>query len=39
MPQADSIFWVAAVAVVIWAGVFFYCLHLDRKVRELEEHE
>ena len=39
MQQADSILWVAAVTLVIWVGVFFYCLHLDRKVRQLEEHE
>jgi CcmD family protein len=39
MPAAESLFWVAAVTVVIWAGLFLYCLGLDRRVRRLEEGE
>lgn len=39
MPTAESLFWVAAVTVVIWAGLFLYCLGLDRRVRRLEEGE
>ncbi len=39
MQQADSLLWVAAVTLVIWAGVFFYCLRLDRRLRRLEEQE
>jgi CcmD family protein len=31
--------WVAAVTVVIWLGVFAYCLSLDRRVRRLEEEQ
>jgi CcmD family protein len=39
MPQTESLFWVAAVTVVIWVGIFFYCLLLDRRVRRIEEGE
>ena len=39
MPGAESMIWVAAVTVVIWVGVFAYCLSLDRRVRRLEEEE
>jgi CcmD family protein len=39
MPAAESLVWVAAVTAVIWAGVFFYCLALERRVRRLEEGE
>ena len=37
MPGANSLIWVAAVTLVIWIGVFAYCLALDRRVRKLEE--
>jgi CcmD family protein len=37
MPAAESLFWVAAVTVIIWVGLFSYCLALDRRVRRLEE--
>lgn len=39
MPAADSLTWVAAVTIVIWLGVFVYCLGLDRRVRRLENGE
>lgn len=39
MPPAESLVWVAAVTIVIWLGVFAYCLSLDRRVRRLEEGE
>jgi CcmD family protein len=39
MPAAESLVWVAAVTIVIWAGVFVYCLGLDRRVRNLEDGE
>jgi CcmD family protein len=39
MPASESIFWVAAVTVVIWVGLFLYCLALDRRIRRLEEGE
>jgi CcmD family protein len=39
MPAAESLFWVAAVTIVLWAGIFMYCLGLDRRVRRLEEGE
>jgi CcmD family protein len=39
MPVADSLVWVAAVTVVIWLGIFVYCLALDRRVRQLEEEQ
>jgi CcmD family protein len=28
-----------AVTLVIWAGIFFYLLRVERKVRELERDE
>jgi len=31
--------WVAAVTVVIWLGLFAYCLSLDHRVRRLEEEQ
>lgn len=37
MPAPESLIWVAAVTAVIWIGIFFYCLALDRRVRRLEE--
>jgi CcmD family protein len=37
MPVGQSLMWVAAVTVVIWLGIFAYCLALDRRVRRLEE--
>lgn len=39
MPATDSLAWVAAVTVVIWIGIFLYCVALDRRVRRLEEGE
>ncbi len=39
MPAAESLFWVAAVTIVIWVGIFLYCLGLNRRVRRLEEGE
>lgn len=39
MPEAGSLFWVAAVTVVIWVGIFAYCLYLHGRVRRLEEDE
>ena len=39
MPGPESLVWVAAVTVVIWIGVFAYCLALDRRVRRIEEGE
>ncbi len=39
MPGVGSLFWVAAVTVVIWLGIFVYCLALDRRLRKLEEGE
>lgn len=39
MPAVENLFWVAAVTVIIWIGLFAYCLALDRRVRRLEEGE
>ena len=39
MPGAESLVWVAAVTVVIWLGIFVYCIALDRRVRRLEEEQ
>lgn len=39
MPASDSLIWVTAVTVVIWAGIFVYCIGLDRRIRRLEGGE
>ncbi len=39
MPNAENLIWVAAVTVVVWLGIFAYCLALDRRVRRLEEEQ
>jgi CcmD family protein len=39
MPGPTSLVWVAAVTLVIWLGLFAYCLSLARRVRRLEEEE
>ncbi len=39
MPAPESLFWVAAVTVVIWLGIFAFCLALDRRLRRLEEEQ
>jgi CcmD family protein len=33
-----SVFWVMAVNLVIWTGIFLYLLRLDGKVRNLEKN-
>lgn len=33
----DSNYAVMAVTVVIWVGIFFYLMTLDRKIRKLED--
>lgn len=32
-PAHGALLYVAAVNIIIWAGVFFYLLYLDRKVK------
>ncbi len=39
MPAPESLFWVAAVTIMIWVGLFAYCLGLERRVRRLEEEQ
>jgi CcmD family protein len=39
MPGPESLVWVAAVTLVIWLGLFVYCLSLARRVRRLEEEQ
>ena len=39
MPPGESLFWVAGVTVIIWVGLFAYCLALDRRIRRVEEGE
>jgi CcmD family protein len=34
-----SVFWVMAVNLVIWTGIFLYLLRLDGKVRNLEKNQ
>ena len=40
VPQAwvASLAYVAAVNIIIWAGIFFYLVYLDRKVRAASRH-
>jgi CcmD family protein len=33
LPPHGALFYVMAVNLVIWAGIFFYLLYLDRKMR------
>jgi CcmD family protein len=33
LPPQGALFYVMAVNIVIWAGIFFYLLYLDRKLR------
>ncbi len=35
--MTSSMFWLAVVTIVIWAGIFAYCLGLGRRLRRLEE--
>jgi CcmD family protein len=39
MPAPESLFWVAAVTIAIWLGIFLYCLGLERRLHKLEEEE
>ncbi len=39
MPAPESLFWVAAVTIMIWVGLFAYCLALERRVSRLEEEQ
>lgn len=39
MSMSSSVFWLAVVMVVIWGGIFAYCIGLDRRLRRLEEEE
>lgn len=39
MSESSSMLWVAMVMVVIWAGIFAYCLGLDRRLRRMEEQQ
>lgn len=39
MPAAESVFWVAAVTIGIWVGIFLYCLGLERRLARLEQEE
>jgi len=32
-PAHGALFYVAAVNIIIWAGIFFYLVYLDRKVQ------
>lgn len=33
VPQHGALLYVAAVNIIIWAGIFVYLLYLDRKVK------
>jgi CcmD family protein len=36
-PAGDVNVWILAVNLTIWTGIFFYLLHLNRKLRDLEK--
>jgi CcmD family protein len=36
-PVGDVNGWILAVNLIIWTGIFFYLLHLNRKLRDLEK--
>ena len=36
-PSHDALFYVAAVNLIIWAGIFAYLFWLDRRVRAIEK--
>ncbi len=38
VPAYGALFYVAAVNIVIWAGLFTYLFYLDRKVRSALRH-
>jgi len=37
MSVTSGLVWVAVVTGIIWLGIFFFCLTLDRRIRRLEE--
>ncbi len=39
MSESSSMLWVAVVMVVIWGGIFAYCLGLDRRLRHMEDQQ
>jgi CcmD family protein len=39
MSESSSMLWVAVVMVVIWSGIFAYCLGLDRRLRRMEDQQ
>ena len=38
VPAYGALAYVAAVNIIIWAGIFFYLVYLDRKVRAASRH-
>jgi CcmD family protein len=38
VPAQGALFYVAAVNIIIWAGIFLYIAYLDRKVRNASRH-
>jgi CcmD family protein len=38
VPAYGALFYVAAVNIIIWAGIFLYLVYLDRKVRTASQH-
>ena len=38
VPAQGALFYVAAVNIIIWAGIFLYLVYLDRKVRNASRH-
>ncbi len=39
MDATSSLTWVALVTGIIWIGLFFFCLTLDRRIRRLEDRQ
>ena len=38
VPAYGALVYVAAVNIIIWAGIFLYLVYLDRKVRTASRH-
>jgi CcmD family protein len=37
--SGDSVYVVLAIVVIVWTGIFFYLLNLDRRLKKLEKEE
>jgi CcmD family protein len=35
----DSVYIVLTIVIIVWTGIFFYLLNLDRRLKKLEKEE